>query len=138
MPYPAIKMAELTKDLKITGYVLLIVGICLMVFSVVAALSVFTGSGNVPIEILKADETSDTSQGTSGENGEPNIDMGQLMTPMFPVFNLMVFLAIAFFILLAGQKLARLGLNILKPTPAPIIKTAVIKKEPAHPPNKKF
>ena len=64
--------------------------------------------------------------------------MGQLMTPMFPVFNLMVFLAIAFFILLAGQKLARLGLNILKPTPAPIIKTAVIKKEPAHPPNKKF
>ena len=131
-------MEELTKDLKITGYVLLIVGICLMAFSIVAAISVFTGSSNVPIEILKADDTSDTTQGTSGENGEPNMDMGQLMTPMFPVFNLMIFLAIAFFLLVAGQKLARLGLNILKPTPPPIIKTAVIKNEPVKPPNKKL
>lgn len=130
-------MTKLVKDLKILGYALLIVGICLMVYSVVSALSIFTGS-DVPVEILKADDSANTSQGTTGENGASNLDLGQVISPLFPIFNALIFLTIAFFILWAGQKFARLGLNILKPTPAPVIKTAVIKKEPMNPPNKKL
>jgi hypothetical protein len=130
-------MKKLSKDLKILGYALLIVGICLMVYSVVSALSILTGS-DVPIEILKTVDSPNNTQGTIGENGASNIDFSQMISPMFPVFNAMIFLTIAFFILWAGQKFARLGLNILKPTPAPIIKTAVINKEPTNQINKKL
>jgi hypothetical protein len=125
-------MDKLTKDLNILGYALLIVGICLMVYSVVSAVSIFMGS-DVPIEIIKEDSSSSSTQVTTGENGAPNIDVSQMISPMFPIFNAMVFLTIAFFILWAGQKFARLGLHILKPTPAPIIKTAVIHKENPKP-----
>ena len=105
------------KNQKIVGYVLLIVGLCLMACSIASVISVIT-SGNVPIEILHAEETSNTQQeatdSSSDNTSAPNIDMSQLITPMFPMFNLMAWLAIAFFILVAGQRFTRVGIDMMK------------------------
>lgn len=116
MPISGVEMNPKFKNQKIIGYTLLIVGLCLMAYSIVSVISVFTG-GNVPIEILHAEETSNTHQettGSSNNNSAPNIDMSQLITPMFPMFNLMAWLTIAFFLLIAGQRLARVGIEMMK------------------------
>jgi len=106
------------KDQKIVGYVLLIAGLCIMIYSIVSVIGVFTG-GDVPIEILHAseDQENTTTQPTVDESGNatmPSIDMSQIIEPMFPLFNLMGWLAIAFILLVGGQKFARVGINLMK------------------------
>ena len=54
------------KDNKIAGYIILIVGLLIMAFSIISVYSVFT-TGNVPIEILQTPA------------GETVVDMGQNM-----------------------------------------------------------
>jgi len=106
------------KDQKIVGYVLLIAGLCIMIYSIVSVANVFMG-GDVPIEILHAseDQENTTTQPTVDESGNatmPNMDLGQIVEPMFPLFNLMGWIAIAFFLLIAGQKMARVGIDMMK------------------------
>jgi len=106
------------KDQKIVGYVLLIAGLCIMIYSIVSVANVFTG-GDVPIEILHAseDQENTTTQPTVDEGGNvtmPSIDMSQIIEPMFPLFNLMGWLAIAFILLVGGQKIAKVGIDLMK------------------------
>ena len=106
------------KDQKIVGYVLLIAGLCVMAYSIISVIGVFTG-GDVPIEILHASENQEnaTMQPTIDEGGNvtmPSMDLGQIIEPMFPLFNLMGWLSIAFILLVGGQKIARVGIDLMK------------------------
>ena len=106
------------KDKTIVGYALLIVGLCLMGYSIASLIGVFT-SGDVPIEILHAEGT-DTTTEMSYDPKEGNVsmpmDLSQVIEPMFPIFNVMGWLAIAFFIVAAGGRVARIGIQMLKAT----------------------
>jgi len=113
-------------DGKITGYALLIAGICIMGYSITSAIMVFNG-GKVPIEILQS-ENKKTNQ-SSQPNQQP--DLGDVMTPLFPMFNALTWLAIAFFIIAAGGRVARIGIKMMKvsiPDEVKIIKSVEDKK----------
>lgn len=84
------------------------------------------------LKLLHAEETSNTHQettGSSNNNSAPNIDMSQLITPMFPMFNLMAWLAIAFFILVAGQRFTRVGIDMMKVSLPKTEKTKIEKED---------
>jgi len=113
-------------DGKIIGYALLIAGICIMGYSIASAIMVFNG-GEVPIKILHS-ENKKTNQ-SSQPNQQP--DLGDVMTPLFPMFNALTWLAIAFFIIAAGGRVARIGINMMKvsiPDEVKIIKSVEDKK----------
>jgi flagellar basal body-associated protein FliL len=93
---------------KLVGYILLIVGLCIMIYAIATAISVFTGSGGIPVKILEEK----TTQGTSGGTTSPNF--GDVMTPLFPMFNALIWLAIAFFLVAAGGRIVRLGIQMMK------------------------
>ncbi|MCX6666701.1 MAG: hypothetical protein NTV74_00445 [Euryarchaeota archaeon] len=96
-------------DGKIIGYALLIAGVCIMGYSIASVIGVFTG-GEVPVKILQSEnkKTNPSSQ----PNQQP--DLGDVMTPLFPMFNALTWLAIAFFIIAAGGRVARIGINMMK------------------------
>jgi hypothetical protein len=113
-------------DGKIVGYALLIAGICIMGYSIASAIVVFNGGG-VPIKILQS-ENKETNQ-SSQPNQQP--DLGEVMTPLFPMFNVLIWLAIAFFIIAAGGRVARIGIKMMKvsiPDEVKIIKSVEDKK----------
>ena len=105
------------KDKTIVGYFLLIVGILLMFYSIISVIGVFTG-GDVPIEILRPEEKDETTNAEidpkSGNITIPDIDLSQAIEPMFPMFNVLIWLFIAFFILIAGGRVARVGIRLMK------------------------
>jgi len=105
------------KDKTIVGYALLIVGLILMFYSIFTAVSVLNG-GEVPIEVLKAEENEQTTEAEidseSGNVTIPEIDLSKVVEPMFPMFNVMIWLFIAFFILLAGGRVARIGIQMMR------------------------
>jgi len=103
------------KDKTIVGYVLLIIGLILMFYSITTVIGVFSG-GEVPIEILHSEAEEKTTE-TNPENGNetmPEIDLAEIVEPMFPMFNLMAWIIIAFFILIAGGRVARVGIQMMK------------------------
>ena len=105
------------KDKIIVGYVLLCIGIILMFYSIISVIGVFTG-GEVPIEILRAEEKDEIINAEinprSGNITIPDIDLSQVIEPMFPMFNVLIWLFIAFFILIAGGRVARVGIQLMK------------------------
>ena len=113
-------------DGKIIGYALLIAGICIMGYSIASAIMVFNG-GEVPIKILQSEDKK-TNQ-SSQPNQQP--DLGDVMTPLFPMFNALTWLAIAFFIIAAGGRVTRIGIKMMKvslPDEVKIIKSVEDKK----------
>ena len=119
-------------DQKIVGYALLIVGLCIMGYSIFSVFSVF-GGGNVPFEILVS-ETGDADQNLSQGDidianmsiSDINLNLEQVITPLYPMFNLTIWLAIAFFLVIAGGRVASLGIKMLK---ASLPELKVIKSE---------
>lgn len=117
-------------DQKIVGYALLVVGLCIMGYSIFSVFSVF-GGGNVPFEILVS-EAGDADQNLSQGDIDitnmsiSNINLEQVITPLYPMFNLMIWLAIAFFLVIAGGRVASLGIKMLK---ASLPELKVIKSE---------
>ena len=110
------------RDEKIVGYVLLIAGLCIIGFSILSAIGAI--SGDIPIQIVKVEDT-DTSQAeVNASSGEVTFDMSQILRPMYPLFNLMAWLAIMFFLLFAGARIARLGIRMMK---VPIPDTKIVK-----------
>ena len=89
-------------DQKIVGYALLVVGLCIMGYSIFSVFNVF-GGGNVPFEILVS-ETGDADQNLSQGDidianmsiSDINLNLEQVITPLYPMFNLTIWLAIAF------------------------------------------
>ena len=122
------------KDEKIVGYVILISGLCIMGYSIASVVNLSQG-GEVPIELLHADEGESNhnmpSAGNDSNNmSAPNIDLGQMFVPLFPMFNLMAFLLIVFFILVAGGRVALIGIKMMKAylPDVKIIRNETIKK----------
>jgi len=94
---------------KLVGYILIIAGLCIMIYAIASTLIVFTGNGGVPVKIL---EEKTTQQGSSGGTTSPNL--GDVMTPLFPMFNALIWLTIAFFLVAAGGRIVRLGIQMMK------------------------
>lgn len=115
------------KDKTIVGYSLLIVGLILMFYSIFSVIGVFTG-GEVPIEILNAEEKDSTTQTEDNpeSNNQTSPNLGQIIEPMFPMFNAMIWLTFAFFILIAGARVARVGIKMMK---ASIPDVTIIKQD---------
>lgn len=122
------------KDEKIVGYAILIAGLCIMGYGIASVVNLSQG-GEVPIEILHAVEGESNqnipSVGNDSNNmSAPNIDLGQMFVPLFPMFNLMAWLLIAFVILVAGGRVAQIGIKMMKASlpDVRIIRTETIKK----------
>ena len=106
------------KDEKIVGYIILLAGLIIMFYSIFSVITVFL-SGQVPIEIIKTEQDNANLNGgtneSNGSNGQSHgIDFGDIMKPLFPIFNAMVWLSIAFFILAAGGRVAIIGIKTMK------------------------
>lgn len=88
-----------------------------MFFSIISVIGVFKG-GEVPIEILHAEEKDEKTNAEinpiSGNITIPIIDLNQVIEPMFPMFNVLIWLFIAFFILIVGGRVARVGIKLMK------------------------
>jgi len=97
------------KDEKIVGYALLIVGLCIIVYSISSVIGVFNG-GEVPIKILQSENKETTQNNQSSQ--QPNLE--DIMTPLLPMFNALTWVAIAFFLVAAGGKVARIGIKMMK------------------------
>ena len=98
-----------TDNEKLVCYILIIVGLCIMVYSIATAIVVFTGSGDIPVKILEEKTTQqETTNGTAGPN------LGDVMTPLFPMFNALIWLTIAFFLVAAGGRIVRIGIQMMK------------------------
>lgn len=119
------------KDEKVTGYILLIVGLIIMFYSLFMVLNI-ADTGSVPIEFV--DTTSSPSVNNSnnqpGNQTMPSLNMGDVVTPLFPLFNISVWIAISFFILVVGGRISMLGINMLKVMVPDIriVKSETIKK----------
>lgn len=108
------------KDEKIVGYALLIAGLCIIGFSLIGVIGAI--SGNIPIRIIE--ETGTTQAEFNASSGEMNFDMSNFLAPLYPFFNLMAWLAIMFFVLFAGARIARLGIRLMK---VPVPDTKIVK-----------
>jgi len=114
------------RDEKIVGYALLIAGLCIIGFSILAAIGAI--SGDIPIRIVKVEETDTHQAEFNASSDEATFDMSQILRPMYPLFNLMAWLAIMFFLLFAGGRIARLGIRMMK-VPIPDVKMVKPSKE---------
>ena len=106
-------------DRKIVGYTLLVIGLCIISYSVFSVLTVFNGDEKVPIEILHSEGTTGTQQTIDLSSGTPSIpiDFTQIMTPLFPAFNVLIWIAIAFFLVSAGARIALIGVKLIDTSP---------------------
>ena len=95
---------------KKVGYALFIVGLVLIAYVVGSIILLFVGVGDVPIEIFKADES-------DKEIGNTNYSklVETSIKDMYPMYNLTIWLSIAFILLFAGYFLCKLGLAVMTP-----------------------
>jgi len=103
-------MKQIHNNTKNIGYVILIAGLCIMVFSIVSMVSVFV-SGNVPVHILKT--IFDTTQSSSSLNNS-TLNEGNIVVPLFPMFNALIWFIMAYILLAAGGRFVSIGIKILK------------------------
>lgn len=89
---------------KIVCYILIIAGLCIMLYAISTAILVFTGNGGIPVKILEEK----TTQGASSPSPS------DIMSPLFPMFNALIWLAIAFFLVSAGGRIIRIGIQMMK------------------------
>jgi hypothetical protein len=121
------KMEQKQNKDKLVGYVILLLGLCIMGFSIISMISVFI-SGGAPINIFP--QTTNTIQ--PGHNSTQNEQIG--LTPLFPMFNIITWFVMAFIIQAAGGRVASLGIKMLKASLPDVI---TIKETPVQPAVKK-
>ena len=121
------------KDEKIVGYAILIAGLCIMAFSIASVISLSQG-GEIPLKILHVEEESNQNippnDNDSNNTSDPDLDLGKILTPLFPMFNLISWLLIAFVILVAGGRVSQIGIKMMKASlpDVKIIRSETIKK----------
>jgi len=119
-------------DKKIVGYALLAIGLIIIFYSLITVIDVFTG-GEVPLEILKSSQSEESMQTTidpqTGNVTMEGMDLATVIEPLFPILNMMGWLAIAFFIVFAGGTISKIGIKTLK-SAIPDVK--IVKKEIAQ------
>jgi hypothetical protein len=96
-------------DKEKVGYVILIAGLCVMGYAIGSVIIVFNG-GVVPLELLhsenkKIDTINQTNQ---------TINLGEIIEPLFPMFNALIWVVIALLLVVAGGKVARIGIKMMK------------------------
>jgi hypothetical protein len=109
---------------KLIGYLILLIGLCIMGFSIISMISVFI-SGNAPINIFP--QTTNTIQ--SDNNSAQNEQIG--LTPLFPMFNIITWFVMAFIIQAAGGRVASLGIKMLKASLPDVIAIKETQVQPA-------
>lgn len=118
------------KDEKVIGYVFLLIGLIIMLYSLLLVLDI-AETGTVPVEFIETPATNASTQMNQiGNQTIPSIDMSDIVTPMFPLFNFSIWLAICFFILVVGGRVSLLGVNMMKALVPDIriVKSETIKK----------
>ena len=118
------------KDEKVIGYVFLVIGLIIMLYSLLLVLDM-AETGVVPVEFIDAPVSNSSMQMQQvGNQTIPSIDMGDIVTPLFPMFNFSIWLAICFFILVVGGRVSLLGVNMMKALVPDIriVKSETIKK----------
>jgi len=102
------------KDEKVIGYVFLLIGLIIMLYSLLLVLNM-ADTGTVPVEFIETPAANTSTQMQQvGNQTIPSIDMSDIVTPMFPLFNFSIWLAICFFILVVGGRVSLLGVNMMK------------------------
>jgi hypothetical protein len=114
------KMNFKIKDEKLVGYVLLIVGLIIIAYGIISVLNL--AGGGAPIEFLQT--SGDTQGSINVSEGGASFDVSQMMEPLFPFFNMVAWIAIAFFIVSAGAKISSIGIKLMK---VPIPDTKIVK-----------
>jgi nucleoside recognition membrane protein YjiH len=109
-------MDAISDTRKKIGYALFIVGLVLIAYVVGSIILLFVGFVDVPIDVFKTDESDEES-----ENSLDNISkyMDTSMKDMYPMYNLSIWLSIAFILLFAGYFLCKLGLAVITPQTSP-------------------
>ena len=105
------------KDENVIGYILIIAGVFLVIYGIVLVFSISQGFG-VPIDIFNVNYEStniDYSLDTNQYNmSTANYYFKQIFTPLFPMFNFMMWISIVFFIVRGGISTIRIGIKMLK------------------------
>ena len=110
-------MDAISDTRKKIGYALFIVGLVLIAYVVGSVILLFVGFVDVPIEVFKADESDEEVENTLEGNLSSLMDTS--MKDMYPMYNLSIWLSIAFILLFAGYFLCKLGLAVITPQQAP-------------------
>jgi hypothetical protein len=101
-------MKNLNNKEKI-GYVILIAGLCIVGYSIASIIIVFNG-GEIPLKLLQSENKKiDTVNQTN-----QTLNFGEIMEPLFPMFNALIWVVIALLIVVAGGKVARIGIKMMK------------------------
>ena len=101
-------------DEKVVGYIVLTIGLLIMLYSIFSVTPIFT-SGNIPVEFVTANKN---TNGTSFTNNSINLNLGEIVEPLFPILNVITWIIIAFFLVTAGGKIAHVGIKMIKIKPA--------------------
>jgi hypothetical protein len=99
-------MAKMAKNEKIIGYILLTLGLILLFFSIAAMLNVYYNN-NPPPELVNLSDIS-----LPGPNGD-NITLLQ-GAELSQILNISFWYVLMLFVLLAGGKVATLGVSMIK------------------------
>ena len=101
---------------KKLGIALFIVGIILIAYVIGSVLVVFIGIGDVPIELFEEKQKEEyTFDMPTPDGNSTKMSLEDTTEDMYPMYNLMIWLSIAFLLLFAGYFLCKLGLNAMSP-----------------------
>ncbi len=108
---------------KVTGFVLLLAGVAIIIYSLYSSYGIFTGKTSVP-DIFKLDQASKTSKTSkiSAFGGEIDLtgvlgtELGQFLpTNSLPkILNLVSWSILAGILIFGGSQIASLGIKLIK------------------------
>ncbi len=94
------------KDEKITGYILLTIGVILIIFAIISVFNVFTGSSSAP-SLIKINDIKISIPGV----GETMILRGEDIST---ITNMLLWLILMVFIASGGSMIGNLGVKLLR------------------------
>jgi len=101
---------------NISGYILIIAGLCLFIYGIILIFSISQGL-TVPIDIFNTNQEINDINPPIDNNqyntSNTNTSFEQILTPLYPIFNLLIWVSIIFFIIISGLKTIRIGLKML-------------------------
>ena len=101
-------MTKLNNKEKI-GYIILIAGLSIMVYSIASIIIVFNG-GEVPLKILQSENQKISTINQTNQT----INLEEIIEPLFPMFNTLVWTVIALLLVASGGRVARIGIKMMK------------------------
>ena len=101
---------------NISGYILIIAGLCLFIYGIILIFSISQGL-TVPIDIFNTNQEINDINPPIDNNqyntSNTNTSFEQILTPLYPIFNLLIWVSLIFFIIISGLKTIRIGLKML-------------------------